>query len=113
MRPSVLLDSGAFSRWTIGTSIDLDDEYIPYVKTNEHLLAGGYISLDVIPGRDRQREWRADLIEQAAHQSYENWLKMRDAGLQPWPVVHMGESFDWPERYLADGADHIALSPRR
>ena len=58
-----MLDSGAFSSWALGGRIKIDD-YIDYIRRNEHLLHRD-INLDVIPGSDRQREWRRDHIDKS------------------------------------------------
>jgi hypothetical protein len=107
--PKILLDSGAYSAWTLGATINLDD-YIEFIKRNEHLL-DFYINLDVIPGSDGQRHWRSDQIEKAAAASYCNQQRLRDAALKPIPVFHQGEPFKWLDRYLQDGEPYIALAP--
>jgi hypothetical protein len=105
----VLLDSGAYSAWTQGTDIDLDD-YIQFIKRNEQHL-DRYVSLDVIPGVRGQPATDPGMIEEAARASYRNFQVMMGAGLRPIPVFHQSESFDWLERYLEDGAPYIGLSP--
>ena len=107
--PAILLDCGAYSAFTQGTSIKLD-QYIAYVKHNRHLV-DCYLNLDVIPGSDGRREWKVEHIERAAKQSHENQLRMKAAGLSPIPVFHRGESFKWLKRMLRDGENYIALAP--
>ena len=68
--PAILLDCGAYSAFTQGTSIDLD-QYIAYVKHNQHLV-DCYLNLDVISGSDGRRERKVEHIERAAKQSYTN-----------------------------------------
>lgn len=102
----IMLDSGAFSAWTRGETIDLGD-YIKFIVRHRELL-DIYINLDVIPGR---RGGRASVreVERAAAASFENYQAMRAAGLDPLPVFHYGESFDWLERLLDSGAGYICL----
>ena len=67
----VLLDSGAFTAWTLGRPINLDD-YIDYLRTRAPLFTGGYIALDVVGNH------AATLV---------NLRRMVEAGLRPMPVV--------------------------
>ena len=107
---SILLDSGAFSAWRKGISIDLGS-YIQFVKRVEHLVTD-YVALDCIPGRDGRRGRNPDRIEEAAAQSYTNLQTMRASGLRRTiGVFHQDEDFKWLERMLGDGAEIIALSP--
>jgi hypothetical protein len=107
---SIMLDSGAYSAFTRGGSIDLNS-YIPFVKANREVTC--YVNLDVIPGEpgSNRREWRPKIIDQASRESYENYARMRDAELDPIPVFHQDEAFDWLDRYRDDGARYIALAP--
>lgn len=100
------LDSGAYSAWSRGTVIDLD-EYCAFIKANiEHIEV--YASLDVIPGvhggiaTPKQRD-------EAAEQSWANYLYMRREGLDPLPVFHYGEDFRHLERMLDYGCDYIGI----
>src|SRR5262249_19631321 len=104
----IMIDSGAYTAWSRGgPPIDLGD-YIEFLKCNDWHCC---ISLDVIAGQDAQREWRSERMEQAANQSYQNYARMRDAGLDPIPTFHQDEDFTWLDKYRADGADYIAIAP--
>ena len=83
------LDSGAFSAYTVGAKINLD-EYIQYIK--DHKIKT-YANLDVI-----------DDVEG----SYQNYKYMVSSGLKPIPVFHCGEDSKYLELYLKD-CDYIAL----
>jgi hypothetical protein len=104
----VWLDSGAYSAWRLGQSIDLD-AYIQLLQTDGDRFHC-YFSLDVIPGEYGQIDYRPDQVEAAAQRSYQNHRKMRAAGLKPIPVHHNAEPIVWLKRYLDDGEDMIALS---
>jgi hypothetical protein len=106
---TIFLDSGAFSAWGKGVTIDLDS-YIAFVRRHETLLHA-YVNLDVIPGQYGEREQKLERIEAAAASSYRNQQRMKDAGLRPIPVFHQDESFHWLKRMLDDGEPCIALSP--
>jgi hypothetical protein len=105
----ILLDSGAYSSWSKGVSIDLA-QYIAFVKANKHLLTG-YVTLDQIPGHSGCGTADPSRIESAAEQSYRNHSEMKDAGLSPVPVFHQGEDISWLHRMLEDGEPYIALAP--
>ena len=104
---NLLLDSGEFSAWRRGTSIDLK-KYIAYIKENEKYLFG-YVNVDKIPGVFGQPRTMKE-VQESAKIGYNNLQKMKDAGLSPIPVFHQGESFDWLERMLKDGERYIGIS---
>lgn len=108
---TLILDSGAYSAWTKGIAIDID-EYIAYIKKHEHLLAH-YVALDVIPGQLGQN-WKSRgqaATEEAARKSFDNYMYMRKAGLRPIPVIHQGEKLKWFHQYMDAGADYLGVSP--
>jgi len=90
-----MLDSGAFSAWSLGGSVDFD-EYVKYVKR----LIRSYPNCDLV-------YINLDRVGDGEY-SYCNWLRMRDLGLNPLPVYHVNV----PERYLAkylELTDYVAL----
>jgi hypothetical protein len=100
------LDSGAYSAWSRGATIDLD-EYIEFIKTNiEHIDV--YANLDCLAGRPGVPS-RPEEKEEAAKQSWANYCYMRDQGLSPLPVYHIGEDRKWLELMLSEGCDYIGL----
>src|SRR5215510_8863381 len=101
-RINLFLDSGAYSAWTKGQTIDVR-EYIKFIQAAAPWLSF-YVNLDVIPGRADRVRTVAD-VEASAAQSYRNLQIMKDAGLRPIPVFHHGEHFRWLEKMLADGED--------
>lgn len=104
----LLLDCGSFSAWNRGEPhLDLK-KYIAFVKANEKSLFG-YVSLDVIPGVFGQKRTLRE-VENSAKQGYCNQQVMRDAGLNPIPVFHQGESFAWLDQFLKDGEPYIGIS---
>jgi hypothetical protein len=105
----LLLDSGAYSAFTQGDHIDLQN-YTDFIKRHQ-LSPYCYFNLDTIPGAAGVQELRLGHIERAAQQSYVNHQTMKQAGLWPIPVVHEGESFRHLEAYLRDGEPCIALAP--
>lgn len=88
----LFLDSGAFSAWTKGVKIDLD-EYIEFIKKYKKYLEV-YANLDVIG---------------SAEETYHNQKYMEKKGLNPLPVFHLQDDFDWLEKYIAEGYDYIGI----
>ena len=87
----IFLDSGAFSAYTIGEEINLQ-EYIDFLhKMKEYLEV--YAALDVIG--DPKASWQ-------------NYKEMVKQGLNPLPCFHQGSDFKWLHRY-ADKTDYIGL----
>lgn len=103
----LMLDSGAFAVWRQGDCVDIN-AYIAYVLSNERLLEA-YANLDVMPGQPGAMRTPAQ-TEAAASQGWENYLQMREAGLEPIHVFHMGERWYWLEKMLDEGCSYIGLS---
>lgn len=89
---SIFLDSGAFSAWSKGVKIDID-EYISFIKQHQEYLTY-YAVLDVIGDPDK---------------TYENQKYMEKQGVSPIPCYHYGEDVSWLKRYLNEGHEFIAL----
>lgn len=88
---SLFLDSGAFSAWTRGSEVDIDD-YIAYIKRNQKYVAY-YANLDVIGDGEA---------------SFQNWRYMREQGLEPVPIYHPPTDVKYLEAYLKD-CDFLAI----
>jgi hypothetical protein len=72
---SLFLDSGAFSAWSQGVTIDIQ-EYIRFIKEHQDIIEV-YANLDVIG--DAEATWSNQTI-------------MEEAGLAPLPVFHIEET---------------------
>lgn len=105
-RMKIMLDSGAYSAWTRGETIPVE-EYILFIQQHRAEL-DTYINLDFIPG-DKGRRPTLREVQHAAEVSFANYEAMRAAGLDPIPVFHYGEGFEWLERLLDAGAGYICL----
>lgn len=90
-KPTVLLDSGAYTAMRKGIVIDID-KYAQYVIEHGHEYANCF-NLDSIGN---------------AKQSYLNWLHLKKLGAKTIPVYHIGTPEKWLKRYL-DQTDYIAL----
>lgn len=103
---SFFLDSGAYSAWSRGTEIDLD-EYVAFIKANIENIEV-YASLDVIPGKPGSAATTKQR-DDAAEQSWKNYLYMVREGLDPLPVYHYGENLTFLERMLDHGCQYIGI----
>lgn len=89
----LMIDSGAYTAFTRGEEIDVD-EYIEFChKLLEHFPHAVIVNLDVIG-------------DGAA--SYRNWRIIRKAGLDPLPVYHVVTEVKWLHKYL-DRTDHVGI----
>lgn len=101
------LDSGAFSAWTKGSVIDID-EYCAFIKANiEHIDV--YPCLDVIPGKPGAHNATEAERDSAAEATWRNYLYMVGEGLDPIPVFHYGEDWRHLERMVDYGCSYIGV----
>ena len=91
-RPEILLDSGAYSAFTKGRSVNLFD-YMKYIEGNAEYISR-YIALDVIG-------------DNFATKAY--YCIMRNKGFTPIPVFHYGDDMRVLAYYSLDGAKTVAL----
>lgn len=97
----LFLDSGAFSAWSQGASIDIY-EYIEFIKKHKDVLTV-YANLDVLPkGNDPKNK------EEAAIGTLANQRIMEEAGLNPLPVFHVGEPIKYLQYYI-DRYDYMGF----
>lgn len=89
--PKVYLDSGAWSAFTMGVDIKLDD-YCRYVADNADSL-WTYCNLDHMKDPD---------------QTVANQREMERQGFTPMPAFHVGEPWKYLELY-AEEYDHLAI----
>lgn len=107
-----LLDSGAFSVWNRGESIDLD-AYIAFCDAHR-IPDIYYVNLDIIPGRPNDVKSKTpSSIEAACQGGWDNYQKMLKT--LPFekvvPVFHQGDGIQWLEKYLKFGTPYIGISP--
>jgi hypothetical protein len=88
----LIADSGAFSAYTQGNVIVLD-EYAAWLTGNEGRFEFAF-NLDVL--YDPEASWV-------------NWQRLRSLGHDTVPVVHYGTPLDEFDRYASEGADLIGL----
>lgn len=100
MRPplSCIVDSGAYSAFTQGKEVNLQ-EYTDFLCKNQEYITAN-VNLDVI---------NPDDPETAAAAGWRNYQSMRDRGLKVMPVYHARENVKWLDKML-DDTDYIGLS---
>lgn len=103
-----MLDSGAFSAWNCGKSIDID-HYIAFIRAHADWI-DYVVALDVIPGAFGTTPGPAE-VEASAEQSWAQFLYMEKEGITAIPVFHMGEQFKWLRRMVDHGCKYIGISP--
>lgn len=101
---SIMIDSGAFSLWNSGVTIDIN-KYLDaclQVKKSDYI----YVSLDVIPTTNSSKIE----IQKCADKGFENYLFLKQHLPNVLPVFHYGEHFDNLKRYM-EYTDYIGISP--
>lgn len=104
---SMMLDSGAYSAWKSGRTIDLQ-AYADYIKALG--CADGVVNLDVIPGKYGKKPTPME-VEDSAKQSLQNYEKLKVLGIDSIPVFHQGEQWHWLEAMVELGIPYIGISP--
>lgn len=108
----IILDSGAFSVWSNGGTIDID-AYANFAVEIKTLLPAEVdlhvVNLDVLPGK-----WgmvpSAEEIAKSAEAGWANMLFLESKGLKVIHVFHQHEDFAILER-LRKHSDYIGISP--
>lgn len=111
---SLIIDSWAFSVWTKGKNLDIDEYWRFCVELNKkywHKLELYYINLDVIPWSPWRKPTK-EQIEDSARISYERMQYLSKKYPVKWmPVFHQHEDFEWLQKYIDDWIDYIWISP--
>lgn len=96
----VIVDSGAFTAWTKGKIIDVE-EYLKFLnKYSDYIFLCGQI--DAIPG-DRIHGATTEQVLKSAEDTWNNYLYMRNRMKNPSALLytfHVGEPFKFLERAL-------------
>lgn len=91
-KAQIFLDSGAFSAYTLGVNLSVE-EYVGYIKKNTDILrhdSDGIVMASVLDGI-------GDPL-----QTYRNQLEMEYRGFRPLPCFHAGEDERYLEYYVAN-----------
>lgn len=113
-----ICDSGAFTVWNKGESIDVREYAKNLLKFLQHFDIAA--NLDVIPGRKGMpaRDITPAITDKAASDGWNNFIILTDFvkanGFDTkriMPIFHQGESFDWLKKMVDFGCDYIGISP--
>lgn len=113
----LIVDSSAYSAWTRGMEIDID-EYIDFINKIEDVVYW-FAELDKIPGKFGEVHTPEELAE-APEYSWKNYLYMIERVKCPkkiLPIFHQGEDFKYLKQMLEfrfpDGShiEYIGISP--
>lgn len=98
----LMIDSGAFSAWTIGKKIDVE-KYITFLNEN-HMYFDIFVGVDVIPGEAKSKKVASsEEVEASAQLTWENYLYMREKLVDPTKLMytyHIGEPISYLQRAL-------------
>jgi hypothetical protein len=98
---NVIIDSGAFTVFTKGISIDIDD-YLAFCLNQPKEWT--FINLDVIPPYNCSKKE----LERCVEQSFENYIYLKDKLSNVMPVYHTGEENKWLKKYLNE-TDYVGV----
>jgi hypothetical protein len=113
-----IVDSGAFTIWNKGGSIDVNEYGNKLVKLLTHFDIGA--NLDVIPGEQGMRpgDITPEITETAARKGWSNFIYLQgllaDNGIDPqrvMPIYHQGEHPRWLDKMIDHGCGYIGISP--
>lgn len=108
----IILDSGAFSVWTKGGAVNLENYARFCVQFRDMLpkeIELNVVNLDVLPGK-----WgfvpTQEQIAESAEKGWQNMLYLESKGLKVIHVFHQHEDFSILEK-LRQHSDYIGISP--
>ena len=108
----IMLDSGAFSVWSNGGKIDIE-EYVKFCLELRDILSPkiklNIVNLDVLPGVWGFVPSKED-IDRSAEQGWKNMEYMEYMGLKVIHTFHQHEDFRILEK-LCNHSDYIGISP--
>jgi hypothetical protein len=97
----LFIDSGAFSMWTKGSQVNVD-EYIDWINERSDYI-DLYGQVDAIPGERNGGIPTQQQVKEAAEKTWENYLYMRPKMNKPEGLLytfHVGEPKEFLERAL-------------
>jgi len=110
---SMLLDSGAFSAWTKGKTVDIDGFAKFCLTLQDHPAVQGIANLDVIPGAYGKIP-DSDEVERSAKKGWENYQYLLSRGVRKDKLIHIyhqGEHETWLDLLVEEGGPYIGISP--
>ena len=97
----MIIDSGAFSVWNSGKTMDRNKLLAYYKRLKQYRLDFDFINLDVIPG-DRGRKPTRTEVDQACKEGLENYYWFREQGIETVPVFHEDDNWEYLEIFRKD-----------
>jgi len=109
---NLILDSGAFSVWSKGDTVDID-KYADFCLGVRKILPEGislYVTnLDVLPGKFGVRPTDFER-EDSAQRGFDNMLYLESKGLKVIHVFHQHEDMKWLDK-IRNHTDYMGISP--
>lgn len=107
-RRLMMLDSGAYTVWSQGATIDVR-EYVKFCVENQD--TSYFVNLDVIAGKPHDSFVSPSVVNQAAADSWKNYLHMCRyvPADKVVPVYHYGEDIGYLHQMLSHGCKYIGL----
>lgn len=111
----LIVDSGAFSAWSTGKTIDREDYYKTIIELTEKFSARvselHFVNLDVIPGSKFKKPSISERLA-SAEKGWENYLWFKDKGVKNLiHVYHQYEPISVLQRMIDNGCSYIGISP--
>lgn len=107
-----ILDSGAFSVWANGGSVDIE-AYGAFAKRLREVLPPeielNVVNLDVLPGKFGETPTMKER-EDSAQKGWENMLYLESLGLKVIHVYHQHEDLKWLDK-IREHLPYIGISP--
>ena len=97
----LFIDSGAFTAWTKGKQINVD-EYINFINQRADFIYL-YGQIDFIPGNRVGGIITSEMVREAAEKTWQNYLYMRPKMRNPYGLLytfHVGEPFEYLKQAL-------------
>ena len=104
-----MIDSGAFTIWNTGGSVDREELLAFYQAIKTHFPNAHFINLDSIPGKRGQKPNAAE-VKRACEESWDNYMWFKSKGFEVLPVFHEDDEWEYLHRMMKE-TDYIAISP--
>jgi hypothetical protein len=112
-KPNVIIDSGAFSAWTLKKEIDRQSylDFIYEVKRRYQKYCNNiyFVNLDSIPGEFGRKPTISE-IENSAKKGLDNFLWFRSKKIETIHVYHQHERIEWLKKIMTM-SNYIGISP--
>lgn len=112
-KPTLMIDSGAFSAWTSGKRVDRED-YLQFIRKcqtelSQYVSEMYFVNLDFIPGAFGRKP-NALEIQQSAEIGWQNYEWFKRQGITTIHIFHQHEDWNILKR-IASVEEYIGISP--